>query len=166
MNELLGELSSVLEREVNCYEELIASARAEQQALIRGKLEELKLTIEAQELLLASTKALEETRRQIRTTLAERLDVGGGELTLTRLIELGYDDETGRLASLRDRVRQVVVDLDRLNAGNAQLINSSIEFVNQSMWVLLQPRTEQTTYGPKGTAAARAPGKTLVDRMG
>ncbi len=166
MNELLDELSSVLEREVNCYQELIQSARAEQQALIRGKLQELKLAIEAQELLIASTKALEETRRQIGRTLAGRLGVSNGDLTLTRLIELGYDDEAGRITALRDKVRQVVRELDRLNAGNAQLINSSIEFINQTMWVLLQPRTGKTTYSPEGNTDAPAPGKALVDRVG
>jgi len=166
MNELLDELSSVLEREVGCYEELIASAHAEQQALIRGKLEELKLAIEAQELLISSTKALEELRRQIRRTLAEQLGLPSDEVTLTRLVELGYDDEAGRLASLRDQVRHVVRDLDRLNAGNAQLINSSIAFINQTMWVLLQPGTEKPTYSPDGNTGGRAPVKALVDRLG
>jgi flagellar biosynthesis/type III secretory pathway chaperone len=166
MNQLFDELSSALEREVQCYEELIASARAEQQALIRGKLRELKLAIEAQELLIAATKALEETRRHVGRTLAEQLGLPPGEVTLTRLIELGYDDEAGRIASLRDKVRQVVRDLDRINAGNAQLINSSIEFVNQTMWVLLQPRTEKPTYGRDGVAGGRAPAKALVDRLG
>ena len=166
MNELLVELSSVLEREIGCYEELIESARAEQQALIRGKLQELKLGLEAQELLIASTKALEETRRQIGRTLAQRLGVSGENVTLTRLIDLGYDDETGRIAALRDRVREVVIELDRLNAGNAQLINSSIDFINQTMWVLLQPRQQKGTYTPKGGTGAPAQGRVLVDRLG
>jgi flagellar biosynthesis/type III secretory pathway chaperone len=166
MNGLLDELSSVLEREVGCYEELIESARSEQQALIRGKLEELKLAIEAQELLIGSTKALEETRRQVGRVVAERLGLSNGDLTLTRLIELGYDDEAGRIAALRDKVCHVVQELDRLNAGNAQLINSSIDFVNQTMWVLLQPRTGKQTYSPDGNADARAPGRALVDRVG
>jgi flagellar biosynthesis/type III secretory pathway chaperone len=166
MNELLDELSSVLEREIGCYEELIESARAEQQALIRGKLHELKLAIEAQELLVASTKALEETRRHVGRTLAERFGWPPGEVTLTRLIELGYDDEAGRIAALRDKVRQVVRELDRVNVGNAQLINSSIEFVNQTMWVLLQPRGDKPTYAGDGSAGGRAPARALVDRLG
>jgi len=166
MNELIDQLSSVLEREAHCYEELIASARAEQQALIFGKLQELKLALEAQEVLLASTRALEETRGRLRQTLAGRLGLPSEGLTLTRLVELGYDDETGRIASLRDRIRKVVHDLDRLNAGNAQLINSSIDFINQTMWVLLQPRTAQTTYGPEGSTEARPAGTTLVDHLG
>ena len=166
MNGLLEELSSVLEREVGCYEDLIESARSEQQALIRGKLEELKLAIEAQELLIGSTKALEETRRQIGRVVAERLGLSNGDLTLTRLIELGHDDESGRIAALRDKVRHVVQELDRLNAGNAQLINSSIDFVNQTMWVLLQPRAAKPTYSPDGNTDAPAPGKALVDRVG
>ena len=166
MNELLGELTSVLEREVNCYQELIASARAEQQALILGKLQELKVTMEAQELLLASTKALEEMRREVRAALAGRLGLPDEELTLTRLVELGHDDEAGRIEALRDSVQQVVQELERLNAGNAQLINSSIEFVNQTMWVLLQPRTRKPTYGPEGAKAPPAPQRALVDRLG
>jgi len=156
VNELVEELSSVLEREIGCYEELIASARAEQQALIRGKLQELKLALEAQELLIASTKALDETRRQIARALAQR----------TRLIELGYDDETGRIAALRDKVREVVIDLDRLNAGNAQLVNSSIDFINQTMWVLLQPRQPKGTYTPKGGTGTPVRDRALVDRLG
>jgi len=166
MNELLAELTSVLEREIGCYEELIASARAEQQALIRGKLEELKLAIEAQELLISSTKALEATRQQVGRTLAQQLGVGAQDVTLTRLIELGHDDERGRIAALRDKVRDVVVELDRLNAGNAQLVNSSIDFINQTMWVLLQPRTQKPTYSPPGQPGAPAPGRALVDRVG
>lgn len=164
MNELLDELTSLLEREIGCYEELITSARDEQQALVRGKLEELKLAIEAQELVLASTKALEETRARIRQALAERLGFAAGEVTLTRLIELGYDDEAGRIAALRDRIRGVVRDLDRLNAGNAQLVSSAIDFVNQTMWVLLQPRTRKVTYDAAG--GAPAPARALVDRLG
>lgn len=166
MNELVEELSSVLEREIGCYEELIASARAEQQALIRGKLQELKLALEAQELLIASTKALDETRRQIARALAQRLGLSDTDVTLTRLIELGYDDETGRIAALRDRVREVVIDLDRLNAGNAQLVNSSIDFINQTMWVLLQPRQPNGTYTPKGGTATPVRDRALVDRLG
>lgn len=166
MNELLDELSSVLEREIGCYEELIQSARAEQQALIRGKLEELKLSIEAQELLIASTKALEGTRRQIGRTLAQHLGLPDQEVTLTRLIELGYGEEEGRIGALRNRIRDVVRELDRLNAGNAQLISSSIDFINQTMWVLLQPRTDKPTYDPTGSAEASAPTRALVDRLG
>lgn len=166
MNELVEELSSVLEREIGCYEELIASARAEQQALIRGKLQELKLALEAQELLIASTKALDETRRQIARALAQRLGLSDTDVTLTRLIELGYDDETGRIAALRDKVREVVIDLDRLNAGNAQLVNSSIDFINQTMWVLLQPRQPKGTYTPKGGTGTPVRDRALVDRLG
>jgi len=166
MNELLNELSAVLEREIGCYEELIQSARAEQQALIRGKLEELKLSIEAQELLISSTKTLEGTRREIGRTLAERLDLPDQEVTLTRLIELGHDDAEGRIGALRDRVRAVVRELDRLNAGNAQLISSSIDFINQTMWVLLQPRADKPTYSSEGSTEAPAPSRALVDRLG
>jgi flagellar biosynthesis/type III secretory pathway chaperone len=166
MNELLDELSSVLDRELGCYQELIESARAEQQALIRGKLEELKLAIEAQELLISSTKALEATRAAIARTLAQQLGVPDREVTLTRLIELGYDDEDGRITALRDRVRDVVGQLDRLNAGNAQLISSSIDFVNQTMWVLLQPRGEKPTYSSEGSTATPAQNRALVDRLG
>lgn len=166
MNDLLDELSSVLEREITCYEELIESARAEQQALVRGKLQELKLALEAQELLIASTKALEETRRRIGRAVAQRLGLGDEHMTLTHLIELGHDDETGRIAALRDKVRAVVQELDRLNAGNAQLINSSIEFINQTMWVLLQPRRPQGTYTPRGSSDKPAQGRALVDRVG
>jgi flagellar biosynthesis/type III secretory pathway chaperone len=166
MNELLDELSAVLEREIGCYEELIESARAEQQALIRGKLEELKLAIEAQELLISSTKSLEGTRHQIGRTLAQQLGLSEKEVTLTRLIELGYDDDDGRIGALRDRVRSVVRELDRLNAGNAQLISSSIDFVNQTMWVLLQPRGEKPTYSSEGSTATPAQNRALVDRLG
>ena len=166
MNELVDELSSVLEREIGCYEELIGSARAEQQALIRGKLQELKLALEAQELLIASTKALEETRRQIGRMLAQRLGLPDEDVTLTRLIELGYDGETGRIAALRDKVREVVIELDRLNAGNAQLINSSIDFINQTMWVLLQTRQPKGTYTPKGATGTPVRDRALVDRLG
>jgi flagellar biosynthesis/type III secretory pathway chaperone len=166
MNELLDELTSVLEREIGCYEELITSARAEQQALIRGKLEELKLAIEAQELLISSTKALEATRQQVGRTLAQQLGLPETDVTLTRLIELGHDNGTGRIAALRDRVREVVQELDRLNAGNAQLINSSIDFINQTMWVLLQPRTQKTTYSPQGQSGTPARARALVDRVG
>lgn len=166
MNELLAELTAVLEREIGCYEELIASARAEQQALIRGKLEELKLAIEAQELLISSTKALEATRQQVGRTLAQQLGLAEKDVTLTRLIELGHDDEAGRIAALRDKVRGVVIELDRLNAGNAQLINSSIDFINQTMWVMLQPRTRKATYTQPGRPDAAAQGRALVDRLG
>jgi flagellar biosynthesis/type III secretory pathway chaperone len=166
VNGLVEELSSVLEREIGCYEELIESARAEQQALIRGKLQELKLALEAQELLIASTKALEETRRQIGRTLAVRLGVAEKDVTLTRLIEIGCDDEAGRIAVLRDRVREVVIELDRLNAGNAQLVNSSIDFINQTMWVLLQPRQAKGTYTPEGGTGGPVQDRTLVDRLG
>jgi len=166
MNELLDKLSSVLEREVHCYHKLIASARAEQQALILGKLQELKLAIEAQELLITGTKELETTRREIRHALAQQLGLPSDGLTLTRLIELGYDDETGRIASLRDTIREITDQLHWLNAGNAQLLNSSIDFINQTMWVLLQPRTGKATYSPNGNMEARAPGEALVDHVG
>ena len=50
MGDILEDLSAVLKREIDSYSDLLEAARSEQQAIIYGKLKELKLAIEAEEM--------------------------------------------------------------------------------------------------------------------
>jgi flagellar biosynthesis/type III secretory pathway chaperone len=162
------QLSSVLEREIECYRDLLETARDEQKAIIHGKLRELKLSIEAEENLIASSRALDEVRKNIVRLVAAEIGCDPTGLTLKDIIARADDEHRERLTGLRSRLRAVMKELEFINKGNAQLIKSSIDFINETMWILLKARSNEkdSTYDSKGTGRSNTGGRVLVDKLG
>ena len=161
------DLASVLEREIECYTDLLEAARSEQKAIIYGKLNELKLAIEAEENLIASTRALDEIRRNTVSLIARSMGRDGTGLTLKEIIESVDPEEKERLGSLRERLRKTTKDLEFVNRANAQLIKSSVDFINETMWILLHVNDgKESTYDSSGKGQQQAKRKVLVDKLG
>jgi flagellar biosynthesis/type III secretory pathway chaperone len=167
MGDVLGELSSVLEKEIGCYTDLLETTRSEQKAIIYGKLDELKLAIEAEENLIASSRALDEVRQNIVGMIAREIGCDGPGLTLKEIIERAGPEQKGKLNSLRDELRKLTHELDFVNRGNAQLIKSSIDFINETMWILLDTdKINESVYDSEGREQQKAKRRVLVDKLG
>ena len=164
--DFVTELTEILEKEIACYGDLLAAAREEQKAIIHGKLKELKLTVEAEENLIASSRALDEVRERFVAVIAGNFGLDAKGATLKQLISRVDPAHQGALNRLRDDLLKITNDLQFVNRANAQLIKSSIEFINQTMWILLQSgRKPDNIYDSQGKGQKPVMHRALVDRL-
>ena len=167
ISKALQELSSVIEKEIDCYADLLETVKSEQKAIIYGKLTELKLAIEAEENLIASTRALDEARQNIVALIAREIGCTGPDLTLKDIIRRVGPDQKEKLNSLRDDLRKITKELDFMNRANAQLIKSSVDFINETMWILLQTnKSQESVYDSDGKEQQQTGRRILVDKIG
>jgi len=167
MGDILEDLSAVLEREIDSYSDLLEAARSEQQAIIYGKLKELKLAIEAEENLIASTRALDEVRQNVVALIAKHIGCDDTNLTLKEIIERVEPEHREKLNSLRNDLQKVTKDLESVNRANAQLIKSSIEFINETVWILLHSNSnKKPVYDSTGRGHQNVKSQVLVDKLG
>jgi len=144
---LIENLIEVLDKESSEYEVLLGLSMKKTPIIIKGDLEELQKITDEEQLVVSRIGGLEKTRTQVMKDIANVMNRDVTQLKLTNLIQMlaSRPAESGKLAELHDRLKNVTANMQRVNEQNRQLIENALEMVEFDMNLLQSVKTAPET---------------------
>ncbi len=144
MEEKVNGLLILLEQEAEFYENLLDISLKEQKSIVSGKVDEIeKITREKEKIILEINK-LEKARLLIWKDLSEKFSLAPSDLTLTKLQEKLGEKYSKKLNILQKRIETVVHKLKNIAESNAELIKTSLDYIQFSLNLLSSSPTPST----------------------
>lgn len=159
--EALEQLIAILGRETGLLQDLHALLAAQQDALVRGKVEEIKQSVEGQIAILSEISKLERDRISLLGALRSGAD-DEEDMTLSHLIEAA-PKHGERLHEVRAALKDVLEAIGTLNKHNGMLINQSLSYIGKTLRMIAGEDTSSTVYTPDGDVTCPT-GRLAVDR--
>ncbi|WP_054739639.1 flagellar protein FlgN [Cellulosilyticum ruminicola] len=129
---IIYEFVDVLEAQIECYEGLNQLAQYKQQAIIEKNIELLEEVTSTEEQFVGRLGILDKKREVLMKDIGIVTGMNYKEITLTTIAaKLGETNEvSGKLISLRDKIKEELTTLKRQSELNKELLNQSLEFVD------------------------------------
>jgi flagellar biosynthesis/type III secretory pathway chaperone len=161
-DEALDRLITILGCEVGLLKDLRDLLAAQQEALVAGKVEDIKQSVEGQISILGEISGLERERTVLVESVRPGGDAGKGDLTLARLMETApaYGD---RLREVRTALQGVLEAIGTLNKHNGMLINQSLAYIGKTLRMIAGEDVSSTVYTSAGEVTCPT-GRLAVDR--
>ncbi|MCR4655699.1 MAG: flagellar protein FlgN [Lachnospiraceae bacterium] len=147
-------LIDTLEKESALYEELLILSQEKTPIIVSGNIEDLTKITDKEQLVVDKISALEKKRETVTKDIAEVLNKDLESMKLTNLIELlgKQPKEQKKLSEVRDRLREAVGNVRKINEHNQDLISHSLEMVEFDLNMIQSMRQapETANYGRRG----------------
>lgn len=158
---ILKDLFTLLEKEIELYKHLFLVAKKKQTALFEGKLAEIEEFTKTEQILLLQVGKVEEGRQSLHLQLANYFSMPVGELTISKLAEKVEEPWIGKISRMEEDFILVLGELKIINESNSGLIKQSLDFINFSI-NLVAGSDSGLTYPNKGDKTAS--GAKLFDK--
>jgi flagellar biosynthesis/type III secretory pathway chaperone len=159
--EALQKLITILVKEVQLLKDLHSLLAGQQDALVRGSVENIKRSVEGQIAVLSEISDLERERMSVLGAMpADTPETGN--MTLTRLIEIA-PQHGEHLREVRAALKDVLEAIGNLNKHNGMLINQSLAYIGKTLRMLAGEDTSSTVYTSDGDVTCPT-GRLAVDR--
>ncbi len=151
IKEPADKLYQILSEEYQVYGELKELANQKQEALIENELEELAGIVEAETELMDNVDKLEAARLELLEAIAGNLDISVDDLNFNELLSELSESRQAEYSELRDKLLELIEDLNALNEGNRQLLMEALKFNEFSMKAVIGSEDQQTYKNPGKT---------------
>ncbi len=131
MASLIENLIDVLQQETAVYEELLGLSMKKTPVIVAGDLQALQQITDEEQDAVGRLHHLESRRSEVVKDIANVMNMDVETLKLANLIKMleSRPQESGRLAQVHDKLRDVVHSTQRVNEQNRELIANSLEMV-------------------------------------
>lgn len=138
MASLMENLITILETEASDYEILVGLSTKKTPIIIKGDLEALQQITDEEQIVVGRIQHSEKQREEVIGDIANVINKDVTQLKLVNLIEMMKDrpEESGRLAEVHDKLKDVLGRMARVNEQNRELIKNSMEMVEFDLNVL------------------------------
>jgi len=153
---------SMLEKEHQGYEELLALARAQREQLLAGKVAALSAIVDRQSEVVRRISNLGRQADSCLQRLKTALRLDSDPVTLAAIAAAAPEPYCRRYRQLRSRLRELTDDIRRTSLGNLELARNALAYIDFSLR-LVGVSDDATAYGADGTPAPGSP-RALVDQ--
>ena len=135
MASLIDELTDVLEKELECYRQLLPITESKTRIIIKNDLQALSKATSEEQNITDDILALEKKRGQVVSNIATVINRPGVALKVSDIVKMidRQPKERDRLSKVHDQLKDVVTRLQKINAHNKDLIEQSLEFIEFNM---------------------------------
>ena len=141
---IISSLIDVLKKEYEYHQKLCDSALSKKKAIIENEIEELTDIINEEKILLNDLDELENERNQVLNNLAQEYDFKENPPQYNLLKEKLPDKYKQDLKNIRDKLLEVIEELQKINEQNKVLLQEAVKLNNFSfdlMAEVLEPQT-------------------------
>ncbi len=149
---LLQRLIAVLEADLALHRRLLENARHKQRALMAHDLEALQQCVQIDEELTTVVGRHRALREQVLAACARQLPGNAATIRVGALLEQVDGPQHDRIAALRDDMRRVLGELQRLNERNQQLLRVHLGVVNDLLALIVGGEAPSSAYDQRGAA--------------
>ena len=150
MSDLYKPLDEVLVQKIRLYDELIEVMKEERNSISKYSRQNLEAALELKSLLLARVHELNHKREEIVQSFADKLKRTQSEVTLKSIIGLKDNPWGKRMNTCRNKIREQIETINKMNLENKNLINRSALAMKKSMSWLYEVDTAYTPYYSNG----------------
>lgn len=138
MASLMENLMDVLESEASEYEILVGLSTKKTPIIIQGDLAALQQITDEEQIVVGRIQRLERKREEVIGDIANVINKDVADLKLVNLIEMLRErpEESGKLAGIHDKLKDVVHRMERVNDQNRELIKNALEMVEFDLNVI------------------------------
>lgn len=138
MASLMENLIAILEEETSEYEILVGLSTKKTPIIIKGDLTALQQITDDEQIVVGRIQHLEKQREEVIGDIANVINKDVEDLKLVNLIEMLRERpaESGKLAQVHDKLKDVVHRMERVNGQNRELIQNALEMVEFDLNVL------------------------------
>lgn len=135
MASLIDELTDVLEKELECYRQLLPITESKTRIIIKNDLQALSKVTGEEQNITDDILALEKKRGQVVSNIATVINRPGVALKVSDIVKMieKQPKERDRLARVHDQLKDIVTRLQKVNAHNKDLIEQSLELIEFNM---------------------------------
>ena len=163
MNDLYNTLDEVLVQKISLYDELIGVMREEWNCISKYSRIKLEKALERKSLLLAKVHELNHKREEIVQTFAKEMGRLQSEVTLKTIIGLKDNPWGSRMTACREKIREQIQTINKINLENKQLITRSSLTMKKSMSWLYELDMAYTPYYSNGQISEPTMGSRVVN---
>jgi len=144
----INQIAEILERFIEIHTMLIELAKEKTPVLVSNQIEGLNAILSKERKLVSELNALDAKRVQLTGDyLIARGYVPDPRVNISDLIRLTFKaDEKLMLQALQERLLNSIAELRLANELNQQLIEQSLEFIDYSLDLLIEPPGEDMIY--------------------
>ncbi len=149
--ELIVELTAVINDEVRAFHRLLEALREEQRAIVEDDIEAIEACVAIQGEVAVAAHQLEGRRVRVVQQLAEQLDIDADNISLSRLVEALEDPRAEELTQMREKLLELNGKIRTTSANNAFLIRQSLRYTERCLDILTgQSSVQRGVYGQFG----------------
>lgn len=147
MASLMENLIAVLKEENAEYEKLLKLSIEKTPIIVSGNLEELQRVTDEEQDVVARINHLDSQREAVIKDIANVLNKDVKTLKLTNIINMltSRPKEQQQLAAVHDALRETVLQMERVNGQNRELIQNSLEMVEFDLTLLQSMKSAPQT---------------------
>lgn len=156
MASLIENLMSILEKENDEYQKLLALSIEKTGIIVKGDVNALNEIVAKEQAIVDVVSSLEKKRMEASSDIALVLNRKPEELTLKTLADMlaSRPKESEALHSLHDKLKKTMSDMVRVNENNKALLQESIDMTQFEINLAQSIRQAPTTANYSGTAYA------------
>lgn len=165
IDQLLSELITILEEEVEEFNKLLDLLLDQKSLLVDGNFEDLYPNMKKQENLTLKMKNLEINRRQKAKLLAQKLSIPIEELTITRLTQMVGDKYLVKLYKLKESLTSVVDKINYINKENKLLMEHALRIIRENIKHLVGIGDLKSLYDKSGKPQNKKVNKRIINKI-
>jgi flagellar biosynthesis/type III secretory pathway chaperone len=152
---LLDDLMDILEAEKEIYTKLLSISKDKVRILVEGKINELDQMVKAEQIFITDIGKLEDKREQIAEKIAENSGIPKEQLNINHLksIQPIHKDE---IDAVQSQINELLIQLKEANDINTQLIQHSLDYINNTINLVVSSQEQKTNYNPKAKESGTA----------
>lgn len=143
----LGLLMGTMERLLDTYRRLLVLSKQQNRTLIAGDVGRLNRVLQEMSGEIEKTNELEAVRMQLAERLAVEYQLEAGPISVSVLGQRIDSKSNRRLQAATVALREILAELQMLNAQNDLLTQQSLSNLSQSFQFLVSSRVETPVYG-------------------
>lgn len=129
----LNKLLEILGNQEKVYNDLLNISKNKTDIIIEGKVQELENATKVEQTLILKMSDLEHQLENNVNGLVDELTIKEKNVTISILLKYIKGNEKKKLEELRDRITNVISELEHANQLNSNLIQNSLEYINFSI---------------------------------
>ena len=162
MLEQVKRLTEILEKEISLHSGLLKLLKEEQTILVDLQFENLEENLLSQFDCVEQIKIQEEGRIKLVDEIKDTAGNGNGEMNVDLILELVEDErEKEKLSYAKDRLKELLRDINKINDSNDFLIKNSLSFIEKNIKLILEGTDKEQFYGETNKKKKNVHGKVL-----
>lgn len=150
-DELINDLTQVINEEVRTFHSLLDILHSEQRAIVEDDIEVIERCVEAQREVAVAAHELEGRRVRVVESIAQQFDMGAGDVSLGRLVEALEGPRAEELGQMREKLLELNGKIRTVSANNAFLIRQSLRYTERCLDIITgQSAAQRGVYGQFG----------------
>jgi flagellar biosynthesis/type III secretory pathway chaperone len=150
MENLLKQLLELLGKKQANFQALLQIMRAEKEAVIHNRTEELQQLVSQQETVIKKTAELEHARIKLARGIGTAMGIPGKDPTMSAIIEKIDGPMRAEYKKAYEALTVTLREIENTNKVNSELINSSIDYIKFYTNTLSKAINDNPTYEGSG----------------